>query len=436
MERFLHTMRLIPIIGLFIISNLIHSIDNPHFFRTNNFFPIYDEPRLAKSGLTSIDVYGLHGSTSCTRTESPKNINNCCLETNLLNIVGLYNMHALGEGVPGKDPTNPADLALINLEAVPGGGTFGQLLFTGKFSVSEIDVFITQNISCGFFLQAHIPARKLKIDCIRFFDESPIDSHCPNIDTPEWQTFLNLFNTILAQYDISINNFSTHGIGDVSFLAGYTYHHEDTDIFDFFDFTIRIGILVPTGKKKDPNIAFSIANGYDGHIGVPMNFTFAFGACEWITLGAQVYGIVFANKTKELRMKTSCNQNGFITLTKGLASVNKGTIIGLHAYAKADHVICGFSALLGYSYAREDDDVVSPCDTAVFDKDIVNCDELFKSWRDHTLHFLVEYDFAKEESCVGFHVGAFFNLQIGGSRVFKTNTGGGNFGVDLNWTFD
>lgn len=428
-------IRRISFLVFLTIFTHIHSIDNPHFFRTNNFFPIYDEPRLAKDGLTSLDFFGLRGSTCTARTTCPENINNCCMTTNILNIVGLHNMHKLGEGVPGKNPTNPADLALINLEAVPGGGTFGKLLFTGTFTVSEIDFFYTQNLACGFFVQLHVPARRLAINCIRYTDETSTAAHCPNIDTPEWQTFLNLFNTILARYDISIQNFCSQGVGDVSVLAGYTYHHEDTEILDFFDFTLRAGVLIPTGQQKNPDIAFSIANGYDGHIGVPMNFTMAFGACEWINLGAQVYGIVFANKTKEIRMKTSCNQNGFITLTKGQANIHKGTIIGVHAYAKADHFVRGLSLLFGYSYARENEDIISPCDRNIFNRDIVNCDKLFKSWNDHTLHFWIEYDFANECSCTGLRIGGFFNLDIGGKNVFKTNTGGGSVGVDITWGF-
>jgi hypothetical protein len=52
----------------------------------------------------------------------------------------------------------------------------------------------------------------------------------------------------------------------------------------------------------------------------------------------------------------------------------------------------------------------------------------------HTLHFSAEYDFATHDSQSGLRVGAFYTLQLQGTRVFETNMLGGTFGLDIAWT--
>ena len=51
----------------------------------------------------------------------------------------------------------------------------------------------------------------------------------------------------------------------------------------------------------------------------------------------------------------------------------------------------------------------------------------------HTIHFLGEYDFSKEDNRFGPRINAFYNYVAGGKRVFKTGVGGFGFGVDIIW---
>ncbi|MCA9769770.1 hypothetical protein KC460_00165 [Candidatus Dependentiae bacterium] len=440
MKNFDSKFLLAACLTIFCLQSTI-AIDDTHFYRATNFLPIYHEPHFAEKGLTSFDIFVSHGSTRKARAhqddlKKDKCTKKDCCDLLLLNICGLHNMHKLGEGVPDKDPTNPADLALINLEALPGRDCFGKLLFGGEFNITEAYLFFTQNLARGLFIQAHLPIRHLEINCITFTDQSPTDSECPNINTPEWQTFLNIFDDILTRYNLDITDFKETAIGDTTLFLGYAYHYEDTEILDFFDVTLRVGVLIGTGKQKDQNKAFSIDHGYGGHMGIPFNAAAALGAYEWLTVGAHVHGTVFAKKTKEIRMKTSTAQNGFITLAKDTATIDKGSLWGAHMYLKADHVLHGFSATVGYSFSYKRDDFVCPCDLDIFDKCIVNSDCLFKEWKNHTFHLFIEYDFSTNRHHIGPRIGGFFNWQVGGTRVFKTHTGGSNFGIDMSWFFD
>ncbi len=408
-----------------IISTLANAADNPHFYRATNF---YGEPRLERPWLGSIDVTAGGGATSHAR-------NACGEKTCLLNIYGLHNMHMLGAGVPNKDATSPVDIALTNLALIPGRDHFGELLYTGRFSIVEGNFKITQNLKRGFFLLVHVPVRRLTISRINFCDESPINDAFPNIDTPAWQTFLNLFPAILQKYNLSTAPISHRGAGDTTLYGGWTYNYQETETLDYIDSTIKIGVLFPTGALKNENLVFDIPLGYGGHWGIPFEFEGSFGTWDWLTVGVHAGAIIFFDKTKCLRMKTDINQNGFIKLAQGTACVEKGSLWNAGIYFKADHICRGFSLLAGYSFVQQSADWVMPCNCTIFNETIVNSDQSLQKWNMSTVHLLADWDFTREHMRCGPRIGAFANIEVGGKRTFNTSVGGGSFGLDIAWEF-
>jgi hypothetical protein len=421
-------IRIITIIV--VITPVACAIDNPHFWRATNFLTAFYEPRLARNWLTSFDATLGYGSTKKGRDDT------CSVKVPLLDIYGVQNMQALGINVPGKDLTNPGDILLTQLALLPINDGFAQLSYSGKFQVFEANLCFSQNITCGFFVQAHMPIRQLKVTDITPCDLSPTDcTNGPNQFTPTWQTFLMLLPSILQKYGISPGPTETSGIGDISLLAGWTNNYEETREIDYFDTTFRAGVLFPTGKKRNEDQAFSIANGYNGFFAIPASLDLAVGWYDWFTMGIHFGGMAFIQKNKDVRMKTDCAQSGFIKLAKGRARVDPGTIWEINPYLKADHIICGFSFLVAYSFANKNRDIISPCDLTVFIPSIVNTDQMFFGWKMHTINFIAEFDFATYEHPWYPRIGGFFNLVVGGERIFNTNVGGFQIGVDFLATF-
>lgn len=402
---------------------IIHCIDNPHFWRATNFLPEFYEPRLAKPWLSSADaMLGFGG----THTAGNKNGNN----VPLLDIYGPFNMQTLGLNIPGTQLNNPNDLALAQLAGLPANDGFGMIRYEGEFRITELNLSVSQNLIEGFFIQAHIPARRFAISDITFTDLSPTVGN-PNASNPAWQNFLALFPEILNQYELSTSRSSASGFGDLSILGGWTNNYEETEDLDYIDTTIRAGVLFPTGDKKNINKIFSLANGYNGHYAIPVSFDTAIGWYEWCTAGLHVGAMPFLKRTQELRLKTDYAQSGLIKLARGTAHVHPGTIWETNLYLKADHMLCGFSFLLGYSYATKNHDTITPLNTALFNQAIINTDEEFLGWQMHTLNFLFDYDFAKYEKPYLPHAGFFYNLIVGGKRIFNTNVGGLAMGVTI-----
>lgn len=408
---------------------LLVPIDNPHFWRATNFLPQFYEPRFAYNWLSSLDISVGAGSTTHGRNSNGDKVP-------LLDIYGTLNAQALGINVPGKNMTNPGDLIMTQLTILPSNDGFAHLSFGAKFKLIEANFCFAQNFGCGFFLQAHVPVRKMEITDIKMTDLSPTNcDNGPNIDTPTWQSFLALFPSILNKYQLSISGFNKTGVGDLSILCGWTNNYEETEEIDYFDTTFRCGILFPTGRKKNVDVAFDIANGYDGFYAVPITFDMAAGWYDWFTLGMHVGTMPFLKHNRLLRLKTDVNQTGFIKLAIGNASVHPGTIWEANAYVMADHIVCGLSFLAGYSFATQNKWYVTPKDSVLFPEIIVNSDEQFLGWKMHTINLLLDYDFASYDHPWYPHLGLFYNIVIGGERIFNTNVGGVECGINIGCSF-
>jgi hypothetical protein len=401
-----------------------------HYYRAS---PFFGEPRLEKPWLSTLELSAFTGSTSQAK--------NCATATvPLFDMYGIYNMRLLGSGVPDKDPTNLADIALINLAQTPANGCYAHVSFPGCFKVIEGVINFTQNFSHGVFGQVYIPIRNFTIRPGRFIDLSPAQTEGPtSINTPQWQNFLAQFNAILARYDLSIAQRKVTNVGAVSLELGWTYNYQETEILDFVDTTIKTGILLGTGTERNPNYVFDISTGYDKHIGIPVTLDMSLGLYEWFTGGIHAGAIGFINRTQNVRMKTDVGQSGMIKLAQGRATVSMGPIWDMGLYAKADHLNNLMSILVGYTFARKECDSICPlsCDgtPSLFDPEIVNTDPQYAGWQMNTINFLLELDFTRENRRLGPRLGFIYNLNAGGKRVFKNNTAGGYVGLDVAWCY-
>jgi hypothetical protein len=132
-------------------------------------------------------------------------------------------------------------------------------------------------------------------------------------------------------------------------------------------------------------------------------------------------------------MKTDEKQSGFITLAKGPASIEQGTIWETSIYTKADHFAKGWSLLFGYTYTKKDRDCITPNNLITFKPAIVNSDLRYRSWRAHVIHFMGGYDFASDCKDKKPELYFFYNMVVGGTRVFDTSMNAISLGMNILW---
>ncbi len=407
---------------LLIISPSIKSKDYLHFYRASSF---WEEPRLEKQWLSSFECNVSRGSTKHSKNELQK-------KAELLDIYGFANMKLVGKGTD-LNVNDIHDLILFNLIGLPSNGNFAKLSFSGKFSTFEADFTLSQNLINGFFTQAHIPFRKIKVQVDPFVDLSPEIGN-PNKNDLNWQAFLIGFPVLLRKKNLNIDSYNRTGTGDVSWYIGWTKNYEDTQDLDFIDFTTKLGVLFATSKKKDPDHVFSLPQGYNGHKGADFTLDFAIGAYEWLTIGSHLELLHFFDHKKEMRITTDVEQSGMIKLAKDTVLFKKGSIINCGFFAKADHIIAGISLLIGYSRTHKRNDRVIPKNSN-FTQINANSDQALKGWDQHTIHLKADVDFTKKTNIFGPRIGVFYNHQLSGLRTFKANMIGGNFGFEINWDY-
>lgn len=405
---------------------LVWSMDNYHFYRAPFFF---GEPRLIEHKLTSLDVAIAAGS-SCTSYGC-----DCCRRLPLLGFCGPYNMHKLGSNVPGKSTREIPDIALIDLDRTVGRDCFGFFEYCGKFTMSEIQFLVRRNLRHGLFTELALPVRTLKLRRVCPVDLSPCDGPCPNITTVQWQNFLQLYDAILSRYGLYAGGFHKTGLGDLSWTVGWGCNYQEAYILDYVDMDFKAGMLFPTGRYKNVDSAFDLPTGYDGHVGFGACVDVAIGAYDWLTFGGHAEAIALLEKTRIVRMKTDIRQNGLIKLAKGCATVEKGTIWSVGTFGKLDHVVNGFSFLVGYSYTAQQRDTLQPECPAIFDPSAANCDCTLAGWDMHTVNIVADYDFGREGNRVSPRIGVFANIVAGGRRILRTHMYGGSCGVDISYTF-
>ncbi len=399
----------------------LHAIDNAHFYRATYF---WQEPRFEKKHLTSFDI-SVGTGTSTTGQDSCGH----CVE--LFDIYGFANLPKLGEGVPQVD----AQISTILNNVIPlsTSNCFGLLSIPAQFHLTEIYLNIFQNFSHGFFMQANLPIRKFQINKVEQCFPNP--ATCDST-IAAWNTFLDNFDEILQTYNLSLEPINQTSVGDLSFMGGLTCNYEHTQYLDFIDTTLKAGLLIPTGHKKNQNQILDIASGYDGHMGFEFYWTSSMGVFDWISVGLHASAILFAHRNKCIRIRTSKNQHGIIKLASVNARVSQGNLWELGTYFKADHFAKGLSLLLAYTFNKKRPDKVAPINASHPGQQIINDDIMLDGWKMHTLNLVLEYDINREQNeRVYPRIQFFFNKVLGGRRIFNTRMLAGDFGIDLAWRY-
>ena len=373
------------------------------------------ETRLEKTWLSSIDI-NLHGGSTTKARDYKGNTQE------LLNVYGYHNMHLLGKGVPSLKDTDDVIKNLFNI--TPTTDDFGKLEYKGTYESLGVSINFTQNFCKGFFGQIHLPFVSEKVSSISYTDKT--SSSDPGYIT--WKRFLNKFDTVMTQNDIDTGNSTYTGLNDAAVFVGWTYNNDDTEILDFFDATIKFGCLLPSSQQKNIDETFSIPSGTNNHIGLPASFDIAIGGYDWVTLGLHGSALFLFQKTKEMRVKTNAEQNGFIKLAKSNTTVDAGTVWTLGTYVKAERFIKGLSCTIGYSGTIKRPDVLTP-ETTVSTATIASSDKAYTGWEKHTVHFGLDYGFEDPERRWSPHIGFSYNRIFSGTHVFDNHLWGGNFGV-------
>ena len=172
--------------------------------------------------------------------------NGCRKKTNILSIYGPENLCALNEAAAESGhslllPDNP-----------------NSICFQAVADVFETDFNLYQNFSRGFFMHFHLPVLLVQIYPSGYLEDACCCRKASKHYKPVWEKTLKPINAFLQNYDLALNTMHDAGLSDSTLFAGWTTSYENTCYLDYIDFTLKTGILFPTGKRRNPDQVFSI----------------------------------------------------------------------------------------------------------------------------------------------------------------------------------
>lgn len=188
---------------------------------------------------------------------------------------------------------------------------------------------------------------------------------------------------------------------DLALQIGWTQSYKETTELDFVDYTFKVGFYKndPSIMKNEFGLIFqkTPAGILDGQLSI--------GLFEWLTIGFNCQAILTSQE--KLRIITP-------------ETIINGNTVTLETFIQADHFVKGFSFGFGYSFSHE------------FEKDIArNSAQLSNKSSSHSLHLMLEYDFAKERSIIGPRIGFTFNGTVGGKNCLKSSLLQGTTGIEI-----
>jgi hypothetical protein len=170
--------------------------------------------------------------------------------------------------------------------------------------------------------------------------------------------------------------------------------------------------------------------GYEEHTGIPIIVAVSLGLFDWFTIGVQTGGMWFNKKRRMIPIKTAYEQEGWIRLTNEPATVKKGAIWHIDEYIKLDHIIGGFSVIVGFSHDHANQSYITCIEQSPIDCSIANSDDRLKPWTMTAFNFLFEFDFATFEHPNAPHIAFTVDKVIHGKRVFDSSLFGASCSVD------
>jgi len=415
------TMKLIREISvaLFLLlpmASLI-SYDDVHRYRPIYFF---GEPHPSRGGLSNIYI-------SCAHGKSRKGIAMRHNNTALFDIFGTHDIRTAAQLVSPSCLTSPIGMILQELLTTSGGPCYAHLSCNGLLEITETVLRGYQNFTHGIFAAWYIPWRSLHVQpraCIDLTPSSEI--------TPAWEAFLAAGESAFTPYGLSRNSYIHYGIGDTACSLGYAHTYDETCWLDYIDVSVQFGIVFPTSTRNHPCHFFEVPLGYEGHTGYFGIFDLSAGWFDWITAGAHLQCLGFLPHNNTQRIKTSAGQEGLFLITQSCMHEQKGGIYTGGVYVKADHVLLGFSCILGYSIAAQTHSTWSYVDTH---QPYIFPDQRLAHWTMHSLHLQLDYDCATHSNPNAPRIGFIYNTAFRGSRIIETSMTGGFWEITVTWDF-
>jgi len=377
----------------------------------NRFFPLYKRPYSKKSWAPSrfsADFFVTSASDAIGRKDEIIPIPR---------IFGTYNEDRLGKAIVLLGMQNPLRDELQNIPL--------PWIIDGKIKSTGLSFIWDQAIGKYFYVGASwffMSVNSFQEFCFDKKESSLIPTDQELSDIYDARFKMNCLIGITEQ------DFHEVGVSDIDFYvrAGKTWEYPFR--FRQVDAGFSIGVLIPTGKKRDINIPSSVPFGGNGHWGLYAQADTAFELKEDLALGFMLRCSKRFSKTSIRRLPLA-KEHFLYGALRAPVKVDPGFGIVFAPYFSWEYLRKGFGVRVGYTLSYHHSDCWYDCRSAQEkEKCCVDMDKIVPptKWIQDYVDLYAFYDFsnAKEESRVDPLLTLSWDIPVfvfTGHRVPKTN---------------
>ncbi|MCK4265061.1 hypothetical protein KAW80_01750 [Candidatus Babeliales bacterium] len=331
----------------------------------------------------------------------------------------------------GAEPGSSIDNLSKEISPATDDGVRGHFKLSGSkyeelaYTLYAQRYFNFESIPGRVLFTSYFPFRDMKISNVTWEDQT---LGVNNDDLLVQSKITNdIFGIASSLGGLDLYNWHESGISDVVLMFAWenNFKQESKRNLENVKLTGKLGVTLPTGKKKDENKALSLPLGNDGAVGLPCSAQLDLYFKNNITLGIELEFLKLFDETRLRRLKSDTHQTEFLLLSKGRARKEFSPTWKFNLYLQAEHFYRGLSAMVAFQNSKHGNDKLFSKSNS-FDNGIINSSQSLYDWSYHNLIFQVNYDFFKnlKKSTFKPQMSFFYKIGLAGRRTIQANTVG------------
>ncbi|MCA9770354.1 hypothetical protein KC460_03215 [Candidatus Dependentiae bacterium] len=356
------------------------------------------------------------------------------VDSNRTNVLRLYecDQNVLA-ALKGYDENTLLGQLNIRLNA-NDDGVRGHFIPTGCFKTAfggafAATIFITESFAFSLYL----PFFDMRLENVLWCEQTK-DITEDDIRVKENITN-NFFENVKTFGDgLELGSWERRGFGDLlALLHWHKVYPQYRPLLKSAQLNGRIGLNLPSGRRKDEDKIMALSFGYDGAVGLLFGGGLDLLMGHYFKLGFDVELLHLFGNTRERRIKTHASQTELLLLKKACAYKDFGLTQRFNLYLQVYHFFKGASLLVGYQYFKHGDDELS-LSTHEFSSEIANTSKILEEWTMHQIFVNASYNFAHlfdVDARVIPQASLFFRFPFNGKLSVLVPTVGGRISVDF-----
>lgn len=309
----------------------------------------------------------------------------------------------------------------------------GRFLPTGQLDYVGIGLNLEYRFPSNFCLSAYVPFYYMKLKDV-YWQSLTKDPRIEDqlVDVGLASDYCQLKSLVKRLGNLDIGGWKSQGIGDVVFLAKYFKDFsQNRGAITNVRLECNLGFSVPSGKKRNEDVAFDIPLGNDGawglHFGTGIDITWH----KIIRGGGYIQFLQLFGNIKERRIKVDENQTDLLFLAKCRAYKDYGFTQNYNLFLEL--TTRPVSLRVAYEHLKHNEDKLSLLSNT-YSQDVANTAASLDEWSNHQLLFKATFDFlATAKLSKKFYptFDVFYKLPFNGKRMVQANTFGGALTIEF-----